>query len=278
LTVRQFSFALGILVLFFLNSSVSAETFGTIVTKAGDRFENVEINVQSTFKVVTFVFDGKKKSISFHKIAQVFDSDGNDITGELLGNYESKKNETWKSGTDPEMNQPKEKPWNIGIQFDAGFGIPIGVYYDGIDPGFSLGGDVIIAINYRLDLRFMVAKCGPRLSSEYDPLKFSAMRYEIAIQYHAKPVKLKPIWYVYSGLGAVDNRFTLDSYGKIYSETKFAMCSGGGVIISMAEKLGLDLGAHFDWEIIGSAETTYGTSTLQTAMILDFNIGIVKFF
>lgn len=261
--------------------NVCTGAVGTIMTITDDEFTNINYDVDYDRKLIIFEFDGRKKSIGFHRIEQILDENNLDVTAEVLGETENRKKNLWQSKYQMKRRKSILRPWNVGIGFNLDFSVPLGTYFDGIDGGAGFGLDLLIAVDDNIDIKFNVSKSGLRLPAVWNPIKFSAWRYYLAIQYHNDVYEMRPgiaIWYGYIGLGAVTSKFDVSGYPNLYSETKFSLGEGGGVNVLLSKNLALDIGIMIDLMFIGAGTTYYGTYESQKALILDFKIGLVNYF
>jgi hypothetical protein len=269
---------LTIALILFVGPAAQAKYLGTIITKSGEEYKDVSFKVNRTFKAITIDLDGKDKNISFDNIEVIYDPDGNNITGSVIGSYYKPKRETWRSETDPHLAELREKPWVAGFRLAPNFSIPIGGYYWGIDPGIGYEGDIWFAVTEQVDIRFTVSRSGMRVSRFFDPIKLSAVRYVFSLQYHGRVADMIPgkvIPYAYTGLGAISHRFSYA--GESVTETDFITNLGGGVIVLFDEQVGVDFSANLDVVYVGAERDTYGISMMQYAYVLDFKIGLVTF-
>jgi hypothetical protein len=276
--------------------TVSAEEIATIIDKNGERYENVNYKIDKTFKVVTIKLEEQEKNISFTEIETIIDQEGNDITASVLGGYYRPRQETWHSESDEVFREARKKLWNIGTHLGANYSIPLGDYYEGIDPGFGIDGDLIIAVTYNTAARLTVSKSGmeidesnfyiiPQPGFEVLDWKFSlnAFRYFVSGQYYNRPDRItagKTIFYVYTGLGAVIHRFNLKvttreiSTGNIFklddtdTQSKLASTLGGGIMLMLSKNLGLDFTASLDAILLKRT----------SAFIMDAKIGTIVLF
>ena len=323
---------------------------GTIVTKSGEKYENVQYKVLDYYKAVSIQLDGKKKNISFSEIEAIYDEDGYNIAADLLKNYyrptnseepsapvdtieSSKIPETmdtleaerpvevdtvgkvdtvkqspqpfqneWRSETDKVYSEASKKLWNVGFRIGANFSVPLGDYYEGIEAGVGYEGDFMVAVTNNIALRATVSKAGLKWKYQFgyyslDPnyefieqdFSLSVIRYLFAVQYYNRIDRETPgrsIWYAVTGLGAtvhkstykgkLRNTVTLETVPleEVYSETKFTVNAGFGIIYLMSKNFGIDAGINFDMLYIGSVEDN-GNKRLQTAGILDFKVALI---
>jgi hypothetical protein len=291
------------LIIFALAGNTAlANHFGTIITKTGDEYKSVSFYVNTNYRIVT-VYSEIEKNISFTNIEAIYDTDGNDITADVLGGYYKPEKETWRSEDDPRTRKYREKPFNMGFRAGLNYSIPISDYYFGIDPGIGFGGDLIIAVTNEIDVRMIISKSGMKVSDQFrapfystDPdvvilhqdISLVALRYVFTVQYHKPLMRQLPgqiTLYTYTGLGAISHRFhvellaqdnlTYETYvmDESSTETKLLFNIGFGGIIMMSPSIGVDVCGDFNMVFAG----TYGGS-LQYGYILDFRLGLVALF
>ena len=213
--------------------------------------------------------------------------------------------EAWPTNTSKPVG--RTSPFNIGVQVNVGYSFPLGSWYDGINSGVGYGADVFIRLTHEMALRGTISKAGARREKQnyYDGLPIirndvdiSVMRYYLSLQYYnwnnwRRNGKL--MWYLYSGLGAVSHSssgmmIVHDPYENtdyiIIPEgdtiTKFSLVNGGGFTQLLGERTAIQFGCTWDLLFIGKVEDDDSYSGLygdvQTASILEIQVGIVQFF
>ncbi|MDH4156164.1 MAG: hypothetical protein OEW00_02670 [candidate division Zixibacteria bacterium] len=79
--------AIGLIALTAVTLAAQPEK-GTIITKSGQKYEEVLYQVDFSYKLITVILDEeKKKNISFTQIEAIIREDGTDITAEVLKGY-----------------------------------------------------------------------------------------------------------------------------------------------------------------------------------------------
>jgi len=290
-----------------------ASDVGTIITKSGDKYESTRFFVDRDYRIVTVFGDDFEKNISFTNIKAVYNSNGDDITAEILGGYYRYQKESWRSendsyGMEGSLSEPKRggfrtKPYNVAVRVGTNFSIPFSDYYEGIDPGIGFDGDLILAVSTEVDIRFMVSKSGMKISDEYSEPFYSidpnvvilnqdfsvfAMRYVLAIQYHQRLTRMtggRSYFYTYTGIGAINHKFDIDveiwdnsssiqyNMNTSSSETKVLINLGFGGVVLMSNRVGLDFGANLDMVFAGG---DYGN--VQYGYIFDLKFGLMALF
>ncbi|MCX6827818.1 MAG: hypothetical protein NT002_00835 [candidate division Zixibacteria bacterium] len=288
-----------LLTLIFLCAATAATASyeGTVVTKRGQKYEKVQFDVNSIYKVVIIKLNGEKKNISFDQVEAIYDLNDNDISSEVLSGYKEPSRETWKSEGDPAFKRLNRRPWVMGFRFAGDFSIPAGSYYEGITSGIGLEGDFLVAVSREVAIKGTISKAGMKASKDLrfysdDPsieilsqeLNYDAMRYLLGVQYYARPPQLaagKGLFYSYISLGVISRKLSGKIYfrqgGDLYygepsdTETKFMTTFGIGGTILVSKHLGLDFGAEFDVVYLGSDD--YGN--IGRAYVIDFKVGLV---
>ncbi len=298
-------FLVTVFVLLILGAASSAEAkeASRIELSDGTVYEDVSFRSEGKFRVIYVSLLDGEKTISFTKVVQILDADGYDITGDIIGKLNVKRDatkpevgapetsveaidsetptdatdagtdETW---LDPETHKTKygKLPFGASINLHGCMSFPIGTYYDGIDEGVGFGANLVVPIGRKVALRGTVSKSG--LGVDWADL--SVWRYLIAGQYYNWPkwrTGGKTIYNFWTGLGAAGHT---GSGG--FSETKFVTNAGGSIIHMMSEVVGLEFGGNLDvvWagtvevDALGPGDDTY--EKVQTALILDFRLGI----
>jgi hypothetical protein len=295
-----------------------------VVLRDSTVYENVTFRVDNEYKVLELRRDDWKRTVSFTEVAAIVDESGVDVTEDYLEESFSPLSQPGAdavpapSGTGEMAVTPltsgqsppvkRRFPWEVGFVVRPNYSVPIGDFYDGITSGVGFDADVIIPVSKQLALRGTVSRSGIReeLDKYLDPgydliaddLSMNTWRYLFSVQYYDWPRWRrggKTMYYVYSGLGAINHRFTghmlvhdqagdLDVvlYPTAGSLTRFMTTLGCGVTYKISPVLGIDLGGSLDVVYLGSdAESGslfysyYGD--VQTALIFDFKAGICLF-
>jgi hypothetical protein len=275
-------------------SAFSASYEGTIVTRGGEKYEQVQFDVNSIYKVVIIKLDGEKRNISFDQIGAIYDLNGNDISSEVLKGYEAPSRETWISEKNPEFKRLNRRLWIVGFRFAGNFSIPSGDYFKAITSGIGLEGDFLVAVSREIAIKGTISKSGMKASKDYryfsldqnveippEELHLNIMRYLLGVQYYARPPQLaagKGLFYSYLSLGAISRRrafFGPDDnlyYGESSDiQTRFLTSIGFGGTVLMSKHLGLDLSGEVDIVFLDPGD--YGN--VVRAYIIDFKIGLV---
>jgi hypothetical protein len=261
----------GLILLLFLFSIplVQAQETGTVITKSGDKYENVVIKIHRTLGIISVERDTLKNIINFDEIVKILDSDGNDITAEIKKWHSSGVKRLWQSEGDWLLLQRRKQLWNAGIRLATNLGIPLGNHPEGIRSGIGYEGTAHFTILNGIALRISISKAGLKggqsgiFSTGY---QYSATRYRAGIQYHKRPSAMLPgkiIPYLYIEFGIVSSEIM--SYG----ETKFAPDQGGGIIILISEIVGLDIGAEYNF--------AFGNGMIDDGGVFDFKLGLITF-
>ena len=296
----------GILLAAVLAANVSAKLAGSIVLKTGEAYDSVTFSVNNVYKTITIELDDRDREVSFKDISRITDQSGNDITRDILGSrYSPAVRETWVSENSEVYRHATAKLWNCAVRFSGNYSIPIGDYYEGIESNIGFEADLRIALSYQADVRFMVSRAGMKLDDDFriyslDPdisiidqkWGFHVMRYIIALEMYKPLDKYKKdlnYFYLYSGLGAAvhtmsgditllnNNTMEIASASDSYTEKKFAMTVGLGLIAALAPNFGFDFSASYDFIVAGNASNESGNGVVY-AYILDLKIGAVYFF
>lgn len=297
---KSLSFAVvSFLLAFALSAYAGAQQHGTILLKSGERIENVKFEINKFYKVIAVVEGNTKRNISFTDVQTIYDRDGFDITVDVIGGYYKSSEEKWQSQESPQYRSARTKPWAIAFRIGGNYSIPLGNYYEGIDPGIGYEGDLIIGLTRQLSLRATVSKSGMKLSNQFgflslDPniiitrqeMNINAMRYLLSLQFQNYKYELSPgKGYIYStsGLGFINHNLSAEiwytSYGDPYydkledNEGKFIMNLGFGGGVVVTKNVALDLGLTFDMIFLGSNQSGYATY----AYILDLKLGAMVY-
>ena len=285
--------------LIFASSVESADysTYdGTIVLKNGTKYEDISFKINSRFKTLTFKLEDEKKHVSFTNVDKIYDSEGDDITDQVLGNYykpkadiqedkkaekkeekqaeiqlvdqnpvsnEIKQEDRWLSQDSKVYKKSQEKLWNTAIIIAPGYSIPSGFYYTGTTGGIGFGADLLLSLSRETTLRFSASKANITLKPPFDFLSTNTYRYIVSFQYN-KPLEQeivdKSMYYFYSGLGTTNDEL----------DTHFTMTAGGGIIKMMSEEIGLNFELRLD--LPGAYDES------MQAVIIDLRFGLAAVF
>ncbi|MEW5922922.1 MAG: hypothetical protein AB1746_02955 [Candidatus Zixiibacteriota bacterium] len=287
--------------LFFQLAAVNAFAYekGTIVTKDGQRYENVTYDILEAYKIIKFKLGEADKNISFANVEAIYDADGTDVTASVLGGYYKPQKETWKSDSDPVVREGRRAKFTVGWRLGANYSIPVSDYYEGIEPGIGFDGDMLIGISRNFSMRLQISKSGMKVEDDFHMLytdydytilkedyDITTIRYMLCFQYNSVQGEIdrgKTMFYSYSGLGAVSQKvkpdvLVRDNYTDILyyanepvTETKFAMNVGFGATAFLSKTAGIDFSINIDEVFVGSY--AYGQSGL--AFIIDLKVGLV---
>lgn len=216
-----------------------------------------------------------------------------------------RKQEDWLGETDPIREKYNKPLWSVAFPISANFSIPAGSYYQGFKAGLGFTGEILIAINRNLSLRGTVSKSGmqddlkeiaPGFKIIDDNLKFNVWKYYISLQFSNGPnwsANKKMGLYGFGGLGAVSHKLTgaaiiqdpiTDSMfiiiGSGEGDSKLAFTSGFGFVGLLSPSFGVEFGTTLDVIIVGTRQSNaaydpYGN--VQTALLMDFHVGLITF-
>lgn len=209
----------------------------------------------------------------------------------------------WRSEQDSVYIAARRRPWSVGMRVGGNFSIPSGEWFRGVNSGVGFEGDVTVFLTHEIGLRFQFSRAGLNVDDDFfiKPLyqpgltfynEFSSLtvtRYFVFVRYYKSQNSSKnPRVTLYTdvGLGAVNHKMKASTWvtdgvqtGTLTldeSETKFAMPCELGLIIQLAQNIGLDAGFGFDLIFIGKAGgggTGYGD--YQNAYIIDLKLGFI---
>ena len=300
------SLALSLVILFAAHSVFAAKA-SRIELKGGEVYEDVTFSVDEQYKVITIEKGDWKRPVSFTSIVRIIDENGQDVTGDYLGEYyeppEPTRQSDWLSEQEVEQKGYKKRPFGFGARLGTNYSFPLGDYYDGIKSGIGYGLDVIIPVTKNVAIRGTASRSGmtddlestmPGVTVLDDNLSLSAWRYAISGQYYQWPnwrAGGKMLYYGFAGLGAITHKFSgtmtirdpysgeimiLYSTGK--SQDKFILTYGGGIIAMVSKQIGIELGVTFDMVFVGTTSGTYYYGQAQNAYIFDLKAGVVALF
>jgi hypothetical protein len=296
---RHLFYSCGLILLLFLFSVplVQAQQTGTVITKSGDKYENVIIKVNRIYKIIAVESDSLKKNISFDEIDKIIDADGKDVTIKMIEGHAPQAKETWKSEGDSELKKLHERFWKVGIHLGPNYSVSMGDYYEGITTGMGYEGTIHFTVSDEIGIRASISKAGLKtdqgwglislnpdleiISQEY---AMTATRYLAGVQYYRRPQAMLPgkaIFYMYTDLGIISHKVTGKISYRLYdvdyyeepsdSQSKFMTNLGGGVVVLISKKIGIDFGAEFDIVYAG----TNSSGSINYAGIFDFKIGLI---
>jgi hypothetical protein len=136
----------------------------------------------------------------------------------------------------------------------------------------------------------------PNISIIKQKITFTAMRYNIGVEFYKninRKVKDLNFWYTYSAVGSITHRSKTEltlrdnqtdlitPVSSIYSESKFNLVVGIGMIKSIQKNWAIDLSASLDAVFLGkdpNRETTFFGNNMVYAHIFDFKAGLIALF
>ncbi len=260
----------------------------TFVLRSGEVIKDVPFKVDEQFKVIVLDLPEGSRNISFNEIESIL-VDGQGVTGKILGTSPARQERQARSEQDPVYISSQASPWKFAARVGGSYSVPIGDWYEGIDPGVGFGIEALIPIKRRAALRLCFARAGMNLADQdlSQLVNIHADRYLLAVQVHQyldKKGDQFGMYYGYAGLGVIDHvsEFKATEQGGTVSystsETKFLTNLGGGVILMLNPRWGVDLGANMDLVYLGSTQNSYNYYDASYAMILDVRAGAVLFF
>ena len=216
-----------------------------VETKSGEIYENCDVSVDNTYRVLKLECADDSRNVSFTNVAYIFDGDGNDVTADYLGRYYQPPEAEVPSEAEPPEDtvvQPAEpavgterptegwetrteraarpKAYQFAVHPKGMFSVPLGEYYEGITSGIGFGVEISIPVAHEYAIRLRVEKAGlsedladilAPLEILQDDLSFSVWRYSIAAEYYVWPnwqEGRKTSWHAWSGIGATSNSFS----------------------------------------------------------------------
>ena len=267
--------------------SLSAKEASSIRLIDGTVYSNVSFKTDDHFRVIYVTVDDEEKTISYTKILEILDANGENITESVTGKRsvrpEKPRGEAVSGESEVEAAPDSDKDWlnpqeqkvkygklpfGASLNFHTCMSFPVGDYYDGIDAGVGFGANLVVPVGRGLALRGTVSKSGLGL----DFADLSVWRFLFGFQYYNWPKWRdggKTIFSFWTGLGAASHTA---AYG--FSETKFATNGGGSIIMMLSDVVGAEIGTNLDVVWVGSAKNYDGTSDLQTALIFDVRLGL----
>ena len=237
---------LSIFVLFllmFCAGSTWAAEHGTIVTKSGDSYADVDYTVNRSYRVIEIKQDSGKKKVSFDQVKVILDADGKDVTEMVLRDYyKPTKEETLKSKNSSVRSESKEKSRKFGIRISPTFNVTAGDYLLSMDPGIGIEGSFLIPVSGNIDLRLTFGKSGLSTTKRLKPLEMNVRKYYIELLYHKRIREIAP-WNIYSyaanGYGMTSNSLTSTDLSRTVSD--FTMTLGGGFWVMLTKTVAIDL-------------------------------------
>jgi hypothetical protein len=304
LKIGLFRISLVVMMFLILAQTSWATNASRVQLRDGEFYENVTFEVDSRFKVIVIHVGDWTRNVSFPDVELILDEAGNDVTADYIGDVYSTQGtedrQTWARETGSRDDSGQKYPFAVMLSAGGNFSVPIGDYYAGIESGIGFGGSIRIVATKELAVRLGLSKSGMKQEdlrgASYAPMiivedntDFDAWRYYAAVEYYKWPHWReggRTMLYFFSGLGMISHSFSgtfvacdpADEcylFGSDYSETKFMMTNGGGVVAMLGESIGVEIGAAFDLVFVSSG-SSYGSS--QYAMTLDLRVGLVTAF
>ncbi|MBI5267583.1 MAG: hypothetical protein HY851_10165, partial [candidate division Zixibacteria bacterium] len=215
---------------------------GTVTLKNGKEYKGVAYSVDTTDDVLIIEQGGWIQKILPERIERVIDSDGRDVTTEILAALRYQPSIESPTPATPEVkpapqvtastplsdnSRQRYRRHRIGKPFDVAFGVrgnytvPFGDYYEGFTSGLGFEGDLRIQVSDEMALMFLVSRSGMKVG-EMPPLypiwpyvldridlSMSAMRYYVGLMQTGRTGSRRDtpdLWYVYFAIGAVAHR------------------------------------------------------------------------
>jgi hypothetical protein len=279
----------------------------TIILKTSERISHTRMEIFYDFEIIQIDQDGWKRSIPFEDIDKILDFYYEDVTYRFLGNrHILKKGESWPPEEDLNSRLIRTRPWQYILGADANYSLPLGDYYEGIDPGIGFAGNMAVALSDQLGIRFRVSRSGMNDGDELqfyslDPdiviveqdVGFTVIHYIASVFYYGRLDKknkdTRSYGYLSFGLGGMSTRISFDMlleqqstgatqrYKDSTTETDFLMSWEIGILKEFSDDFGINLSCCLNSAIVETIETNYG-SDAQYAYDIDIRAGIIKFF
>jgi hypothetical protein len=271
--------------------------------KSQIKFSDIDTILDKNGSDVTLLILGGNSSAENNALMVAADS--LKIKNESHGNIK----ESWISENSRTIEQARTKKWEAGIGGSVNFSVPASSYYKGIHEGIGYEGTLHIAINHEMAVRIEISRAGLKMGKEVqlysnDPnisiikqkITFTAMRYNIGVEFYKninRKVKDLNFWYTYSAVGSITHRSKTEltlrdnqtdlitPVSSIYSESKFNLVVGIGMIKSIQKNWAIDLSASLDAVFLGkdpNRETTFFGNNMVYAHIFDFKAGLIALF
>jgi hypothetical protein len=248
-------------------SQISAETMiwkdVTVITVSGLHYRDIDIGIAPSGKEIVLVKeDSIQQTIRISNINMILDSEGEDITEQIL--YNAENNE--KLMTDEEMGYIYKR-YSFGISASIGYGWTALDWFEGITSGsaFTIDMHYLFSSRGTLGVQYRYQKLGVdnELEGEFYVCDDYSNCMDVNIDWNVhlseyfiyfggatKPKTLrKPIGYLLLGFGLIDHRMEItvsdDSYSESASDDmiKFAMLLAGGITVPVNRHLGVKLEA-----------------------------------
>ena len=333
----------GILVIAAICLSVSrahAEVWKnvTVISATGWKYVDVTVeNVAGDSAIVIVSDDGARERASFSNIRVIRDQRGKDITALVLSySAESSEGATAYDGASigqglppvsaasaiapqaPDESRISRRPresrrekeafygkrFNVMLAGGAGYGIPLGEWFEGMTAGFGGGAALRLAVADNFYIGFSYKRQWLGIEKSYEILCFYDEYY---IDYQCIPVEWDihldefylafgwmspvssyrtPFAYAEVGMGFVKHAITLsasvedETASSETDETKFGMLFDAGVIFPFSDRIGLNVEA--DMRLTGEFDSSYNTYdpygtnySGNNGFLLGFKIGLV---
>ena len=289
-----------------------------IELKDGRIYNNVTFSVDRPHGIVILGIGTGNREVGIGKILLVLDQDGNDVSRELLGSDYSPELHPHPSTAEPvgkSVSYPQdrlwttkgERPWRASVSVFPDYTIPLGAYYEGLDPGLGFGVAASLCLSPHWAVRGTLSRsglkdrkiAGSQISGAVvleDNSRLDIWRYGIAIEFHGWPGKDKgrrTLYHTYLGIGSVNHSLTgnlvlyysyppqtyVEELG--YSESKVMLNVGGGITYMLSSAFGLDLGFDILQVFIRRKDSDWDPwdfPSLDTSYQLDFRAGVTTLF
>jgi len=277
---------LGILLIFMCSTSI---------TLAVDNitFENVSVLKQDgwTHKFVSVVLDPSGKFISMERldgsvrdlpvseIFQILDSQGKDISTEVIPGFKPVPNSSFsrpgkksrstydefgvegapevKEGTWYYQENEPPRMFDVMVVGGLGYSTQVGSFYSGLQSGLSYNGEIAFSVSPRkyIKLGFRTTRAAENTTSYYSyeldgmtevHSTLDVRQYNLSVGTLSRPNDQNSIrYYTEIGLGIADHVFKSDAeyyYSQEESLTRLMILFNGGVLFPINDHLGVDLG------------------------------------
>jgi len=287
-----------------LSLAANAQPVSRVELTDGTIFENVTIEVDNTYKVITIYSGEERRTVSFTDVNLVLDLAGNDVTKDVLGKYyrapEAGPAQTPFLDEAAQPCLPRQWPLYGGFSAYGNFSMPVGKGYEGITPSFGFGLDGFVAVGKQYALRASISKAGtgvdvgemvPGAEVLSSDLSLSVWRYFLCLQYHDWPDwrgEGKMLYYACAGLGVVTHKFSGTAiyvtpiggdlsvlHGDERTDSKLSYTFGLGMIAELTSRLGLNVATNLDLVFVGAhpSGSTFG-GNVQINGIFDLRVGL----
>jgi hypothetical protein len=297
------SAAIFFLFLMFISLLVLTAETATIKMKTGEIYKDVTPDVFDFYRTVLFEYQGRRISVNFTDIEYIADSTGKDITAEILGPGNDEERQELLSKGPKKPKSPANRPWKALLSLGLNYSIPAGDYYEGITGGVGFDGDLRFAVNDKIAIQVIVSRSGMKPDENYplfkdnpwliDAINIRTTRYEVAVNFFqpfSKKDSTRAIWYNFAGLGLANHSIGLNmtlkdiSTGEIYmlnggySDNRFVMVFGFGVMAMLSDKYGFDFSGTADMVPFITGKYSPEGKGIVFSRIFDLKISAVVMF